>query len=695
MNSYSQIMPNANSTLPYSFKGENNSIFSKTERIPIKNKFQNSNFKKINKNLINSSDNNKFLDNFILKNSTISNKAVNKNKKFINEKSKTGRSRRTLSYGNLEVKTNKNNESYKMLLNKNNNNIFNNSNIINNTQSLKAIFPSYTITSPNGLFYPIIFTNNNENYVNNNNLNNNILFNYQGNNTINYNNKKKDNNPKPSLWYANIFSPINQIPIIQDNSYAMPKILNNSANFNSIQNFNVNKYSEEYLNKQIFDFINANTKTKQNIITNISKKHNINLDKSSGEIKIKINENNNKFNSNKLKKNMKNKNYYTMNIDESSKITTEKLNSEISDIVPKDKSFDKNKKLRYKSSVRNGRENKDKNNILIKKNNINSHKDLLLNKNNKSQNIKTNRKDNSYSYNAKNYNNKDKNNKKFIYNLKNNNKINLNKNINQKFSNEFNKRLLEKEKDYSKNIDKVINNDYSNNEQKCQNYNNNDFLGDSNNDQKYNNYNNNDYLNDSNNEKEINKHENYPNLGGYNINNMKNNNNSNIISLNINKNSNNYNYNNSKKNINNNQTNNINNKNKTNLIKKDKINFNIQNVSSEIFNQRINYIRNHNISISTLTSNDNNKKSLNPSQYEISNAVDEQFINQNNNKEENNEGQNISEEDSLGMSLQSMNDSKMLELANKYIDDGGVLDRSKINDILNDKSSQKFMKKNK
>ena len=42
-----------------------------------------------------------------------------------------------------------------------------------------------------------------------------------------------------------------------------------------------------------------------------------------------------------------------------------------------------------------------------------------------------------------------------------------------------------------------------------------------------------------------------------------------------------------------------------------------------------------------------------------------------------------------------MNDSKMLELANKYIDDGGVLDRSKINDILNDKSSQKFMKKNK
>ena len=88
MNSYSQIMPNPNSTLPYSFKGENNSIFSRTERIPIKNKFQNSNFKKIDKKLINSTDNNSFLDNFILKNSTISNKAINKSKQFIKEKRK-------------------------------------------------------------------------------------------------------------------------------------------------------------------------------------------------------------------------------------------------------------------------------------------------------------------------------------------------------------------------------------------------------------------------------------------------------------------------------------------------------------------------------------------------------------------------------------------------------------------------------
>ena len=295
MNNISQIIPNANSTLPYSFQVNNNSIFSKTERIPIKNKFLNSNFTKMNKNLINNSDNNNFLENFILKNSTISNKAINKNKKFINEKSKTGRSRRTLSYGNLEVKINKDNESYKMFLNKNNN-ILNNSNIINSTKSLKSIFPSYAITSPTGLLYPIIFTNKKENYINNNNLNNNILFNYQGNNAINFNNKKKDN-PKPSLWYTNIFSPINGISINQDNSYAIPKILNNSANFNSIQNFNLNYYSEDYLNKQIFDFINSNSKTKQDIIYNRSKKNNFNLNKSNGE--IKINDKNNKPNSNK------------------------------------------------------------------------------------------------------------------------------------------------------------------------------------------------------------------------------------------------------------------------------------------------------------------------------------------------------------------------------------------------------------
>ena len=86
-----------------------------------------------------------------------------------------------------------------------------------------------------------------------------------------------------------------------------------------------------------------------------------------------------------------------------------------------------------------------------------------------------------------------------------------------------------------------------------------------------------------------------------------------------------------------------------------------------------------------------NKKSLVPLKYEISNAVDEQFIHKN--IEVKDDEQNISGENSLTMSLQSMNDSKMLELANKYVDDERNLYKTKINDILNDKSTQRIMKK--
>ena len=65
-----------------------------------------------------------------------------------------------------------------------------------------------------------------------------------------------------------------------------PKYINNSAYFNSITNIN-NSYSEAYLNKQIFDFINANSKTKQHIINNIGKKHNIELNKYNINNKLK------------------------------------------------------------------------------------------------------------------------------------------------------------------------------------------------------------------------------------------------------------------------------------------------------------------------------------------------------------------------------------------------------------------------
>ena len=272
-------IPKANSSIAYSFISENNINYGNhTERINKKNFFD------------------------------------NKNK----------RKRRTLSYGNLAINMKKDNEDFKDFDNMklNNSNNFNNSSIINNnTQSLKHIFPSYTYTTPNKYIYPIILNNNN-----NNCMNNSLLYQYPGN-TIVYQNDVKSEQSKPLLWYTNVFPSISQISIMQDNNNYLngfqtqtPKYINNSAFFNSITNIN-NSYSEDYLNKQIFDFINANSKTKQNIISNIGKKHNIKLSKSKKlndkNIKIKEKSEKNKRdknigknrNENILYKNMKNKNY--------------------------------------------------------------------------------------------------------------------------------------------------------------------------------------------------------------------------------------------------------------------------------------------------------------------------------------------------------------------------------------------------
>ena len=47
------------------------------------------------------------------------------------------------------------------------------------------------------------------------------------------------------------------------------------------------------------------------------------------------------------------------------------------------------------------------------------------------------------------------------------------------------------------------------------------------------------------------------------------------------------------------------------------------------------------------------------------------------------------------MSMQSINDSKMLEMASNYIDDDmDIFDKGRINDILNDKNTRKTFKKN-
>ena len=46
------------------------------------------------------------------------------------------------------------------------------------------------------------------------------------------------------------------------------------------------------------------------------------------------------------------------------------------------------------------------------------------------------------------------------------------------------------------------------------------------------------------------------------------------------------------------------------------------------------------------------------------------------------------------MTMQSLNDSKMLEMASKYVEeDNAKLDKNKANEILNEKNAQKLLKK--
>ena len=658
INNTKLIPPHLNTSIPLSLALDNYSFLSKTERIPKKIKYHNSNnYKKINRNFPNNFEN----DNFLKKNRTRTKVSIPKKLNKFREKG--GKCGRNLSYGHIEKKKEKKNkEVNKMNVSKSNYNIFDNSNLINNTQSIKAIYPSYTITSPNGLLYPIFFASNNDNFINNNNLNNNILFNCQGT-TIANNDRKLV--PKPSLWYTNVFSPISQIPIVQNNNYTISKYLNNSTNFNSVQNLVDNNYSEEYLNKQILDFINANNKIKQNIITNIGKKHNMKLSKSNGTLKIK--NKTNKIYDKKLSKTLKRRNnsQYSMYLNDSNHVLSERINKGKSYIISKDQRFDKYNK--NQTSFRNEIEINDMSDSTIN-NNMNSPSSLLINNYNKeNQNLKKSYYQKIYSNNSKN-NKNEKKIKKNIYHLKNKfDNENINKIIRKNLSNEFNKKLKITQKEYSyytEKANKKTNNNFQNN-----NYN----------------------LNNLNNEKEIS--EPVQNIyKGYS--------NSHIIPLYNNKPNikTNYNYNSLRINNNNNNINKKDQKQKkNNLNKNDKINFNIQNISKETYNPKIKYPYNQNISISSLGSNDNiktSKFSFPPRpHYEIINVVDEKFINKKN-FEEKEKGQNLNFDDSLEMSLQSVNDSKMLELANRYIEEGKSLDKNKINDILNNKSCQKKMKKN-
>ena len=253
---HSNQIPYSNSSIAYSFISENKPKFeNKSERFS-KRTLNNTNIDKIG-----------------LQNRSLTNRIGN-----INLKQKNMKKRRTLSYGNLEIKM-KRDDSFNFLDNNINNNI---PYIYNNA------FPPSIYTTPNKYLYPIIL-NNNDTFYNNSNINNNSLYNYQKSEIL-YQNEFNDK--KPLLWYTNAVPSTGQVSILQDNRYLnnfqnmTPKYINNSAYFNSITNIN-NSYSEAYLNKQIFNFINANSKTKQHIINNIGKKHNIELNKYNINNKLK------------------------------------------------------------------------------------------------------------------------------------------------------------------------------------------------------------------------------------------------------------------------------------------------------------------------------------------------------------------------------------------------------------------------
>ena len=576
INSYYKFNPIYNSSA-YSFFGD---TYNKVDRAQIKNKFSNQKNLKVLSRGGGENNNNNYIEMF-LKNIAIAN--LNNNIKQ-NQTLKKSRSKRALSYGDFEVKVNRNNETAKAFPNKSNYNnyIINNSNIINNnTQSLKGILPSYSVTSPTGLFYPIIFSNSNENYINNNNLNNNLLYNYQENrnnlNDIINENEVQTPNMKPSFWYA--YSPgrqICQIPYNYSNCFGNRTSKNITLD---------NNYSEDYLNKQIFDFINASAKTKENIISNISKKHKSKLNRTNGAIKL----------TNSKSKLRRNNSFFTINTDEASE-----FGSEIGKLDKyKDKSFEYNK-VPISFSVRPT--------IDISNNNMSK----INTPGDKTNNRHIRKK--KFIENKENYRNqKMKKNITEYYNF-NKNTANLNDN----FSKVYNKKLLEKQQ---------INYSFNKSKSKSKNKAKIDI-----------------------NERHLNRN---------NDENIQQNNYSKI-------------YQGYQNNYNSNQAISSKNVNKT----KNKIN--IQKASKEAFNSN----KNKNIP----------KNNANIKKYEVRKILDEEYINKEELKNNEDKG-NKDDDNSLRMSLQSMNDSKMFELANFYVEEGGVLDKGKINEILDEKSTQKIIKK--
>ena len=651
INSYSILNPNYSPSIMNSIRGKNFPRFNyKTERIIFNKKSNSKN--KSNNSRINTMNNCTKNINFNSLKSFIKNINVNKNKNDKNKKNK-----RTLSYGNLEVKVKRDNNRYKKF-NKNKY-IFKNCNFISNTESCKEI-PSYITSSPNGCIYPTILTNNNESTIKNNKLNNNNISDYQVTTTISSDNSKKLRT-KPPLWYCNTFSLHDQVsphsslsPLPCNNSSnnfpneRTQNYFSNSTNFNSISNFDIFN-SKDFLNSQIYNFIKVNSKSKDN---NSSKtKNNRYHDlKRKEKLNIKNKRKNMKIFSKKISNinhRKENNSYFTMNIDESTQFLSDGANVNKSELKTNDKSLDNNMPLT--SSVRYINNYNNKSNLInIGTNYIKSPKtnNKISNKYKKNHDLKI---DNDYKCNYKPNSNCqttpfDINEKKKII-IENIKKVKIEHN--NKKNNIYN--------NFSMIYNDQLNNITTNNNIK------------------------NDYRNKEN--QQLNRDSN------------KNNNSNNINNSSFNKiySSKNKYY---KKNLSHNNTKittvKNNNENKMNNKKNEK-NLILQKGKKRFLKN--DNIYQHSISFSTLNTNINHKK-LKTRDYEVSrNVIEEQFIKKSNlDNNEETEEQNYINNDSLTISMQSINDSKILELAKHYIDEEKIIDKGKINEILSDKNSQKIIK---
>ena len=130
---------------------------------------------------------------------------------------------------------------------------------------------------------------------------------------------------------------------------------------------------------------------------------------------------------------------------------------------------------------------------------------------------------------------------------------------------------------------------------------------------------------------------------------------------------------------------------------------NINNLKrNDIYLDKNKIIKNYSIEISNSTQLINNNDFIyeNNSQNNINNHMIDKYKNKNiknidNSLDKAEDEQNNSNNENLELTLQSMNDSKMLEMANLFVEGDMNLNKDKIVEILNEKNIQKNIRINK